>query len=197
MSPSRPHPAPDPDAAPDLTTEERIALGRLIERLRLEHGLVRKSWAAEACNLSDSFWGALERGHKSDGSPATLRDGEAWKIVHGLGLTPAEQAELLEAAKLTHWKPRLLPPLDELLDPRKLKRRLSSFSKEQLAFLEDTVTMRRLELEGRIPAGGGRSEPDPPVTEVLARSGEIDHDGDDDGDDDGDYDGDYEGAQGG
>jgi hypothetical protein len=174
----------EPEAsAPARTREQRVELGRLIERLRLERGLRFKSNAADACNLSDSHWGALERGYKyidKDGQevPAELKDGDALKIVWGLGLSPSEQTQLFTAAGFDHLIPRPVPPRDELLKPEILEGVLTRYSADELQRFEDAVALKRFEQQGRVRRLDPRAARE--TGEVLAReggeTGEVDAD---------------------
>lgn len=69
--------------------------GALLRTLRLKQGYPRQYQAAQACNLSPSYWSKLERAQVADRPPSLeLID----QIADGLKLTPSEHDALLQAS---------------------------------------------------------------------------------------------------
>jgi hypothetical protein len=162
-----------------------IALGRLIERLRTERGIRSKRQAAMKCNLSDSYWGMLERGYKTLGpggtpEPPNLDDGTALKIVWGLRLTPAEQAELFTAAGFDHLLPQPVPP-DDLLKPGVLDGVLNRYTLDEISWFERTAAEKKLKRQGWRPperaSERGRDKDDEPEPGSVGDAASPDHAG--------------------
>jgi hypothetical protein len=172
-----PPPQPDPEAddpGANAGRPDPVALGRLIERLRLTHGFTSRRQAAIKANLSDSYLGQVERGfvrRLPDGSVQrpNLDDGAALKIVWGWGLDRRVQLELFAAAGFDQLQPRSVPPRDELLKPGVLEGVLDRYSLADIEWLEETAAIKKLERKGRL-----RPRQTPGATEANGEEGDED-----------------------